>query len=104
MSPLLHKFIEDYTKSNREKAYHQLSDHLICIKKLRRFFILCLMQATCNTELTLPMHNILADIIQVCGGSRILLKILNQFDCVSSPDTYDRFVTSHGIRQREKRI
>lgn len=104
MSPVLLKFIENCTKSNRERTYHQLSEHLIHLKKLRRYFTLCLMQSTCNTELTLPMHNILADVVQVCGGSRLLLKILNQFGCVSSPDTYDRFVTSHAMRQSERVI
>ena len=68
------QFIENCTKSNWERAYHQLSNHLIHIKKLRQYFTLCLLQSTCNTQVTLPINNILADIIQVCGGSKLLLK------------------------------
>ena len=58
----LKKIVLNLTEKRHIINYH----HLIHIKKLRRFFILCLMQAICNTELTLPMHNILADILQVC--------------------------------------
>jgi hypothetical protein len=104
MNPLLLEFIENCTKSNRERTHHELSDHLKHIKKLRRFVILCLLQSTCNTEVTLPFHYLLADMIQVCGGSRLLLKIFNQLGFTSSPDTYDRFVTSQAIRQREESL
>ena len=37
-SPLLLQFIENCTKSNRERAYHQLSNHLIHIKKATAVF------------------------------------------------------------------
>ena len=52
----------------------------------------------------MPIQNILADVVQVCGRSRVLLHILNHLGCTSSPDTYDRFVTSQAIRQRDQSV
>ena len=43
-----------------------------------------------------------ADVIEVCGGSQQLLKVLNWLGCVSSPNTHDRFVAFHAESQREK--
>ncbi len=50
------------------------------------------------------IHNILADVVETCGGSRQLLRILNRLGCVSSSDTHDRFVSLHAQRQRESDI
>lgn len=49
-------------------------------------------------------HNILADVVEVCGGSRLLLKILNKFGCVCSADTHDRFVTERAEEKRNASI
>lgn len=54
--------------------------------------------------MVLPVQNILADVVQVCEGSRVLLRILSHLGCTSSPDTYDRFVTSQALVQRERSI
>ena len=43
-----------------------------------------------------------ADVVEVCGGSQQLLKVLNWLGCVSSPNTHDRFVAFHAESQREK--
>ena len=48
-----------------------------------------------NPKQPTPIHNILADAVEVCSGSRHLLKILNRLGCTRSSDTHDRFVTQH---------
>ncbi len=104
INPLLWSFLEQCTLSIRDKQSHKQSYHLQNIKSLRRYFVISQLQSCCNTELTLPINNILTDVVQVCGGSRILLRILNHLGCTSSPDTYDRFVTSQALKQRESSI
>ena len=49
-------------------------------------------------------HNLLADVVEVCGGSRQLIRILNRLGCVSSPDTHDRFVTHHADMKRQRSV
>ena len=53
-----------------------------------------------NPNRPTPVHNILADIVETHGGSRELIKIRNRLGCVASPDTHDRFATSHAVHQR----
>ncbi len=57
-----------------------------------------------NPKRIIPVHNLLADVVEVCAGSRQLLKVLNTLGCVSSPDTHDRFVTKHAEVTRQKSI
>ena len=51
-----------------------------------------------------PIHNMLADIVEVCGGSHQLIRILNRLGCTSSPDTHDRFVTQHAEENVKRTI
>ena len=51
-----------------------------------------------------PLQNLLADVVEVCGGSRQLLKILNKFGITSSPDTHNQLVTDRAQYQREHNI
>jgi len=44
-----------------------------------------------------PIYDIVADTIEVCGGSR---KLMNRLGCSSSPDTHERFVTHHAMARR----
>ena len=50
------------------------------------------------------MHDLLADTVEMCGGSRQLLRILNRLGCTSSPDTHDCFVTHHAEVQHTRSI
>ena len=52
---------------------------------------------TCNTAL----HHLIAEAIEVCGGSRKLIRILNRLGVCVSGDTHDRFVTSVAEEQRK---
>ena len=56
--------------------------------------------SVCNTEL----HHLVADAIEVCGGSRKLLRILNRLEICVSCDTHDRFVTSIAEEQRKSSV
>ena len=57
-----------------------------------------------NSQRPTLFHVLLADIVEICGGSRNLINILNQLGVVGSADTHDRFVTSVSEKQREKGI
>ena len=50
------------------------------------------------------MHDLLADTVEMCGGSHQLLRILNRLGCTSSPDTHDRFFTHHAEAQCTRSI
>jgi len=45
-----------------------------------------------------------ADVVEVCGGSRQLIRILNRVGCVSSLDTHDCFVTHHADMKRQRSV
>lgn len=42
--------------------------------------------------------------VEICGGSRQLLKILNRLGCTGSPDTHDRFITQHAEAAHESNV
>ena len=73
-------------------------------KKLRRFYILCILMYCTNSQKPTTLHVLLADVVEMCGGSRILIKILNQQGVAASADTHDRFVTCVSEKRREKSI
>ena len=105
VNPLLVNFLTSATRTITERrhsySHNQTTSH---IKKVRQFFILCQLLYCMNPTQPTPTHNLLADVVEVCGGSRQLLKILNRIGCVSSPDTHDRFVTHHAELQRHTNV
>ena len=64
------------------------------------FNLLNTLQFCTNPTKSLPLHDLLADAVEICGGSWQLLRILNRLGCPSSPDTHNRFVTQHADHQR----
>ena len=106
-SPQLLDFLNSITASVRERKHlvsgreSNTGKHL---KQVRIYYILCLLQLCTNPSQPTMMHDLLADTVEMCGGSRQLLRILNRLGCTSSPDTHDRFVTHHAEAQRTRSI
>ena len=58
----------------------------------------------CTNSKPTKLHVYLADIIEICGGSRNLIRIFNQLGIVASADTHDRFVTCVTQKERERSV
>ena len=101
INPLLLQFLTSITITVRDRETTNVTEH---IKKIRLFFILNQLKFCTNPKKPTPIHDLIADVVEVCGGSRLLISILNRLGCVSSPDTHDRFVTQHAIAQRQSKI
>ena len=74
------------------------------IKKVWLYFILCLILFYKNPKQPTSLQNILADAVEVCSGSRQLLKILNGLGCTSSSDTHNRLVTQYAEARCQESI
>lgn len=82
-------FIEMITCTVRKT---EMTEENACVKKLRRYYIICLLIFCTNSQQPV-IHTLLSDKIEVCGGSQKLMRIFKRLGAVSSPDTHDRFVT-----------
>ena len=103
INPQLWHFLELMTRSTRER--HGIScEENNEVKKLRRFFLFTQLSFCTNTQKPTLMHTLLADTVEMCGGSRKLLKILNRLGVTSSADTHDRFITEVACGQRDKTV
>ena len=98
VNPLLLQFLTSITDTIRERKTSNITSHA---KKIRMFFILCQLMFCTNPKKPPPIYDIVADTVEVCGGSRKLMRILNRLGCSSSPDTHDRFVTDHAMARRQ---
>ena len=72
--------LNDQTSS----SYHQ--------KKLHRSFLLCAVFFCTDECCSLPLHTLLADIVESQGGSQLLIRILNRFGICASSDTLARCI------------
>ena len=82
------QFIERTTTSVHARAGVAAKSEESIRKKLRRFFIIDQLIFCTNPSSVSQLHLLLADTIEICGGSRELIKILNRLGCVVSNDRY----------------
>ena len=103
VNPLLVNFLTSATRTITERRHSYSHKQLVI---LRRYVssLSCASYFTVRIPQPPPTHNLLADVVEVCGSSRQLLKMLNRIGCVSSPDTHDRFVTHHAELQRHTNV
>lgn len=97
-------FLKLATQSVRERHASQCIEPLESSNLSKIATLVCLLITCTNAKQLTPIHNILADIIETCGGSRELIGILNRMGFVSSPDSHDRFVTFHAEAERDKHL
>ena len=61
-------------------------------KKVRRFFLLCIILFCTDGKCSMPLHTLLADSTESQGGSTLLLRLLNRLGVCASADTLARFI------------
>ena len=103
INPELWDFICQCTQSVRGRAGQTNKDDEN-MKTIRRFFIINMMMYTTNPFTCTTVHHLLADTVEVCGGSRQLLRILNRLGVTVSSDTHDRLVTEVAEREKQKSL
>ena len=102
--PMLWNFLTRITQSLREFSGCKQSPMYRHTKKVRRFFIYCLLMYCIQPSSKSPIHLALTDAIEVCGGSRELIRILNRLGVVVSSDVHDNFVTTIAEKERQKKM
>ena len=84
------------TKIHYDNVYEDmLKSHT---KKLRCFYLACIIMFCANCECNFPLHTLLADAI---GGSTDLIQIFNRLGVVTSKNTHARYV-EHVVTQYEE--
>ena len=101
--PRLWNFIKSITTTvGCERSGNEES--LSSTKNIRRFNILCCLLYCTNMREPTPFQLLLSDTVEMCGGSRVLMKILNKLGVVTFTDTHDGFVTRIANAERNKTV
>lgn len=76
------KFIQDSTKTVRlVEKYIDLKDKKAKHTKLtRQVFIICTLMLCTNSKFHTALHMLLTDCVELCGGSRELIKFLTELE------------------------
>ena len=68
-----------------------LQNNLSNVRKLRLFYILCILCFNTDSRCNIPLHTLLTDVVDT-HGTQELIQILNPFGTISSGDTHARYV------------
>jgi hypothetical protein len=107
MDPKLWAFVISITRSvsERKGCTSKASDQATPthhVKKVRRLFCLCALLFCTDDRCYIPLHNLITDIVESCGGSTLLVRILNRLGVCSSADTLARTI-QYRVKEREQR-
>ena len=69
------------------------------IKRVRNFYLLCIIIFCADDRCSLPLHTPITDVIDSQGGSALLVKILNRIGVCASLDSLSRFVQFKSLAQ-----
>ena len=85
VNPTLWTFITDITQCKVDTT-------MTHDKKLTCIYCLCMLMFSMNRQCSIPLHVLLTDIVDSCGGSKELIQILNKFGAIASTDTHKRYI------------
>ena len=89
LDPDIWRAISLLTKPQTKKAARKEATQ---VRTIRRFFCVCALFFTINSECSFPLHTLLADAIETCGGSKRLVRMFNRLGICCSPETALRYV------------
>ena len=92
INPSLWNAISTITRSQSECTGRQLAPSEQHKKRLRQYFLLCCMMFCADDRCCMPMHILIADLVESMGGTMFLIQALNKLGVCSSEDTLKRFV------------
>ena len=73
------------------------------IHKIRCLFCLCVLMFCTDDCYSIPLHTLVTDTIDRCGGSTELIRILNRLEVCASADTLARFI-QHKVEEHQRRV
>ena len=83
LNPTLWKAVNMLTRSASERNGRQTtSSRQKHDKSLRNYFLLCSLMFCANNQCSMPLHILVADLVESQGGTAFLIKALNKWVCV----------------------
>ncbi len=96
------EFIRQLTCTDREgrrRLFDAQETEASDAKKIRHFYILCVLLFNANHACSAPLHVLLTETILCHGGDQVLVQIMNRIGAVASLDTSNRLAT-HVVQTR----
>ena len=96
-------FFSCLTKSAHETHVRAQSDVHSHIKRIRIAYIVCtVLFCTTDGHCSVPLHILLTDFIDACGGSTELITVLNRLGAIASSDTLNRHMCTVSLERKAK--
>ena len=102
VAPDLWNAVTRLTQSCNEKLGRKQSDSHLHERKVRvayivRVILFCATGGRCSV----PLHTLLTDYIEACGGSSELITVLNRLGAVASIETLDRHIVRVSVQRKQ---